>query len=478
MVAPLSIGVIELDAFERPVPFRFPFRFGVARVERADQAFVSVRIADSTGREATGCAAEMLMPKWFDKNPELTPGQNADQLRTSLRMAMDAFRGAGKGSAFGLHAAIEADHHVACARAGLGGLIASFGLALVDRAIIDAIGRLEELPAERLVASNLLGFSGATARDLADFDFDRFLASLHVPRSINVRHTVGLGDALCNTDLNGNRLNDGLPETLQEVIATYGHAYFKLKVSGHIDADLDRLERIVDVIETMQPNYRASIDGNEQFEDQDHLLSFLDAFAARPKLQNLGERLLFLEQPIARSAALSADLDKIAERTALEIDESDADIDAFIRAKPLGYRGISSKSCKGFYRALLNRARISRWNAETDGPPFFMSAEDLTTQSGISVQQDLVLAGLIGAEHIERNGHHFVDGMANAPETEQRAFLSAHGDLYEQRLGRARLKIEAGQVSLQSIRLSNGLASKVAPDFEAMVPLKEQGELK
>lgn len=40
-----------------------------------------------------------------------------------------------------------------------------------------------------------------------------------------------------------------------------------------------------------------------------------------------------------------------------------------------------------------------------------MSAEDLTTQSGLALQQDLVLAALIGAGHIERNGHHYVDGM-------------------------------------------------------------------
>ena len=48
----------------------------------------------------------------------------------------------------------------------------------------------------------------------------------------------------------------------------------------------------------------------------------------------------------------------------IEIDESDADIGVFPRARALGYRGISSKSCKGFSRALLNRARVARWNAE------------------------------------------------------------------------------------------------------------------
>jgi hypothetical protein len=472
VAAPATIRVVEIEAFERPVPFRFPFRFGVARVERANQAFVRVRIADSAGREAVGWSAEMLMPKWFDKSPDLTPDQNTDQLRTALSLAMDAIRSAGEGSAFGLHAAIEAGHHAACARQGLNGLIASFGLALVDRAIIDALGRLEGLSAEQLVAENRLGITSATARDLADFDFDNFLSGLHVPSHIHVRHTVGLGDALDNGDLNGNRLNDGLPETLQEVIAAYGHRYFKLKASGDIGSDIARLKRIVSAIEPLVPNYRATIDGNEQFEDEAHVLAFLDALAATPELNLLSERLLFLEQPIARARALSAHVEGIAQRVTLEIDESDADIDSFIRARELGYCGISSKSCKGFYRALLNRARIARWNAETDGAPFFMSAEDLTTQSGIAVQQDLVLAGLAGAEHIERNGHHFVDGMANAPEPEQDSFLAAHGDLYESVLGRTRLKIVDGKVALSSIARAPGLGSYIAPDAGAMEPLK------
>ena len=59
-----------------------------------------------------------------------------------------------------------------------------------------------------------------------------------------------------------------------------------------------------------------------------------------------------------------------------------------------------------------------------------MSAEDLTTQGGVALQQDLALATLVGATHVERNGHHYVDGMAGAPQAEQDAFLAAHPELY------------------------------------------------
>lgn len=470
MSDPARIRVIGLSAFTRPVTFRLAFRFGAARVAAARQAFVRAEVSDAAGRNGVGWSAEMLMPKWFDKSPDLTARQNDAQLCESLDLAMEALPAAGLGTPFGLHAAVEADHHAACATRGLNGLIASFGLALVDRAIIDAVARIERRPAAALVASNRLGIGPATAPDLAGFDLGRFLATLAVPPEIDIRHTVGLGDALDAADLD-RPLHDGLPETLSEVIATYGHRFFKLKLSGDVRADIDRLSRVTALIDRAAgADWRATIDGNEQFEDADHLTGLLDAMAAAPALEPLRARLLFVEQPIQRARALSAPVTGPAARVAIEIDESDADMDAFPVARALGYTGISAKSCKGFYRAILNRARVAQWNGGAPGP-HFMSAEDLTTQAGLGIQQDLVLAGLIGAPHVERNGHHFVAGMAGAPEAEQAAYLAHHADLYQAGNGSPRLAIRQGRVALGSVANAAGLGSSVLPDLAAMVPL-------
>ena len=102
-----------------------------------------------------------------------------------------------------------------------------------------------------------------------------------------------------------------------------------------------------------------------------------------------------------------------------------------------------------------------------------MSAEDLTTQGGIALQQDLALATLVGATHVERNGHHYVDGMAGAPQAEQDAFLAAHGDLYLRAPnGRLRASIRAGSFALGSLARTNGLAVGVTPDWRAMTPMQ------
>ena len=97
-------------------------------------------------------------------------------------------------------------------------------------------------------------------------------------------------------------------------------------------------------------------------------------------------------------------------------------------ARALGYRGISSKSCKGIYKSVINATRAAKWSAA--GTKYFIAGEDLTCQAGLAVQQDLALGALIGVTHAERNGHHYVDGFGETPAAEAHAFLAAHPDLY------------------------------------------------
>lgn len=100
---------------------------------------------------------------------------------------------------------------------------------------------------------------------------------------------------------------------------------------------------------------------------------------------------------------------------------------------------------------ILNAARAAQGNAAGTGH-WFLSAEDLITLSGISTQQDLALVAALGLTHVERNGHHYVDGMSFAPETEQIALLQAHPDLYARGpAGPARLRIAQGRIHLGSL---------------------------
>ena len=452
--APL-LRVKDVAIFERRLTMRMPFRFGAATVTEAAPIFVSLVVEDRQGRVATGYAAELMVPKWFDKNPALSHADNEQQLRRSVHLAAGLATQAAPATAFGLHAALEPQQHAQAAAEGLNGLIASFGVALIDRAILDALCRLHDLSVTQAIRANLPDIDTSTTPDIHGFDVSGFLKKLAPQRTIHLRHTVGYIDPLNADEINEPRCNDGLPECLTEEIETYGIHFFKLKVSGRPQDDTQRLKAIAAVLDRL-PDYKITLDGNEQFADEAAVIDLMDRIEAEPSLKRLRQSLLFVEQPIIRTVALSQPVTTLAKRVALEIDESDGTKDAFLEAKAQGYRGVSSKSCKGFYRSLLNRMRVETWNGETAGG-YFMSAEDLTTQAGIAVQQDLALAALLGLGHIERNGHHYVDGMQGASQRENAAWLSAHGDLYRQQNGRARLDIKNGQLSLETVLGAKGL---------------------
>ncbi len=465
-----TMRVSGIHFFERPVTLRMPFRFGIVTLTEAPQAFVRATIRMDDGSEAAGWAAEILAPKWFDKNPALSNEDNFDQLRRSLAIAAELYKGAGQATAFGLHAEVTAGHHAACAEGGLPPLVASFGQALVDRAILDALLRHLRQDVFTGVKANIMGLDATTTPDLEGFDLDAFLAGLAPAGSIAARHTVGLVDPIEPADQPpGTRVDDGLPETLREVVESYGVTHFKLKVGGDLEADIDRLCRIAAVTDGVA-GARATLDGNEQYTDADAVIALWRRIEAEPRLARLRQSVLFIEQPIGRAQALARDISDLAALKPVEIDESDGHIDAFLEAKALGYTGVSSKSCKGFYKALLNRARCAKWNAEAGHERYFMSAEDLTTQAGLAVQQDLALATLIGCDHVERNGHHYVHGMAAAPAHEQRAFLAAHPDLYRDHRGTTALRIDRGRIALGSLR-APGLASAALPKSADLTPM-------
>jgi hypothetical protein len=280
---------------------------------------------------------------------------------------------------------------------------------------------------------------------------------------------VGLVDAIAG---HPGQVNDGLPESLEEVVAVYGHTWFKLKVGGEVEADIARLKAIAAVLDTGVKPYRASLDGNEQYDDLDALLALWSRMQAEPALARLVDSIAFLEQPINRKHALDREIGAISAIKPVIIDESDADLDAFPIARRLGYTGVSSKCCKGFYKSLLNLARCAHWNtgAQSKGAVrYFMTGEDLTTQAGLAVQQDLALVSLMGMTHVERNGHHYANGMAVAPQAEQDAFLAAHPDLYTRADGVVRLAIRDGDLAIGSLACA-GLASAALPDFGAMQP--------
>ena len=446
---PLTLRSVTL--FERPVTLRLPFRFGAATVTACPQAFALVRI-EVGGRTFEGASAELMVPKWFDKSPALTHAQNFEQLREALRVARGAYLAAG-----GVHSpfllsgtAGTSAIGVSVAR-GLPRLAAQFGPALLDKAVADAALRAGGMGWVDGLRAGLLGEPWSAGLQLTK------------PDTVILRHTVGLADRLDNAD-DGPDPHDGLPATLEDAIRTYGLHHFKLKLSGNLDADVPRLSRIAAVLEANAGDYRVTLDGNETFVDAHALGNYWQALQSTANVRGLLVRTLLLEQPIARANALREPIGALDIAVPVILDESDDHPEALEEGLALGYRGISSKACKGIYRALRSAARIAQ------EPQGVLSGEDLTCQAGLAVQQDTLLAASLGVTHIERNGHHYVDGFGQAPADEALAFAAAHPGLYDMRGGRPHLAVRAGQLDLRSLH-GPGFATAAQPAWDSLTPL-------
>jgi L-alanine-DL-glutamate epimerase-like enolase superfamily enzyme len=457
----MRFSVREIAVYERDVRLRLPFRFGIVTLTEAPQAFVRARIRLENGAESEGGAAELLAPKWFDKDPALTNEQNFEQLRASIALAREAYLAAGTNTAYGHFIGAYEPQIAAAGKKGLNRLVACYGLALLDRALLDALCRALGVSFYDALRRNVPGIA-----DRPGLDMDEFLAGLEPRHAIAARHTVGLVDPITAQD-NRHPVSDGLPETLEEVIQRYGHRWFKLKVGGDIAADLERLAAIASVLDTIREPYYATLDGNEQYGDVDGILALWSRITQEPGLRRLASSVKLIEQPIKRTRALEADIQALAAEKPVIIDESDDSLDAFPRARKLGYTGVSSKTCKGLYKSIINAARCRLWNSEEGANRYFMSGEDLTLQAGLALQQDLALVSLLEMTHVERNGHHYVNGMAGLPEEEQRGFLRSHDDLYEQSHGAVRVRIVNGELQIRSLACP-GYASAVHPQWTSM----------
>src|SRR5262249_53490839 len=150
-----------------------------------------------------------------------------------------------------------------------------------------------------------------------------------------IRHTVGLTDPL---EGEGG---------LAAIVSRTGCRYFKLKCGGDPEADRQRLGAIAQVLDQLNLDYCASLDANEQDAESAALNALVNALAQDPAVGGLAKRLLYIEQPLPREITFAADLGAAGKNFAFIIDEGDDAYEAFARAKALGYRGVSSKACKG-----------------------------------------------------------------------------------------------------------------------------------
>lgn len=446
-----------------PCRTRLPFRFGKVVMEEAPMLIARVAVRTGTGGEGVGVAADLLVPKWFDKNSATSVEEDRAALVESARAAGEAWTA--MPAELALFEQWDRVRRILVdgAESSAPKLVRLFGLALVERAVMDAFCRAEEISFFEAWLTNRFGFAPERCHPtLRHWNFRQALSRGALKR-IRVRHTVGMLDALRASEVPSDlRGDDGHPCSLEEDIRAYGLTAFKLKVGGDPSRDLERLDEVGRLLVLAAPGAVVTLDGNEQYGDLGQLVSVLERLRGRPGGAAILGGLAHIEQPSPRAMTFEGvervALARLAAFAPLIIDEADADLDAFPRALALGYRGVSVKNCKSVFRAVLHRGL-----AELHGPDAFLAGEDLTNLPVWALQQDLATAALLRLPHVERNGHHYFRGLDHLPRELQTRALNLHPDLYQPASHGASLRIESGTLSVESLHcVGYGYAADLA----------------
>jgi len=455
----MTVTVIDASPSVLTARMRVPFHFGSVALSRSVHVLLELEVAIDGGRE-TGVSMGGLHPGWFFKDPDLTFADGIDAMLDAFEAAWTASTTIEADSPFAFRRALYERQRSWAAGRNLPALAWNYGTSLVECAVIDAACRYHDTTFARAVREGLLGIDpGAIYDELAGLDPADVLPD-EPAREISLRHTVGLTDPLTDADLADlpadQRPDDGLPHTLEEEIEAYGVDRFKIKLSSDSERDRKRLKRIASVLNDCGlDSYAFSLDANEGYRSIETFRRDWRRLAVDPDLGEFLDSLCYVEQPLARDAALGPDTARVLREwneVPIIIDESDDRPDSLGRALDCGYAGTSHKNCKGVMKGVVNRCLIEHRRRTSPENTHLLSAEDLTTFGPIELTQDLAVAATLGVDHVERNGHHYYPGLDAFPEEVVRETLGAHGDLYRRHeRGFATLAIDDGTLALDSV---------------------------
>lgn len=454
---PLAVRVEEVALHRAELRTRIPFRYGIAEMRDVPHVFVRVVVRTRHGA-SEGIAADLLPPKWFTKDPARSVADEVAEMQAVVACACAGARGLEARSAFAWWRALATQQKAEAERRGWPPLLSGFGVSLLERAVIEAVARAEGTTFARALRDGTFGFDpGAVHESLAGRVAADTLPEART-EDVFARHTVGLGDALTEQDVEADgRLDDGLPESLEAAIRRYELRHFKIKIGG--GGDLERLRRVLAVIDrSAESDWCFSLDGNESFRSAAAFRELWRDLENENWWASSKRRLLFVEQPWHRDVALSDDVAALSsdwpERPPMVIDESDAETTSLPRALASGYDGTSHKNCKGVFKGAANACLLA-WRERERGAgarPCLLTGEDLCNLGPVALLQDLAAQAALGVRSVERNGHHYFRGLSFWPESTQRTMLEEHGDLYRKTdYGWPTLAVERGRVSVRSV---------------------------
>jgi L-alanine-DL-glutamate epimerase-like enolase superfamily enzyme len=416
---PRDIRIVEVaHAFEEH-RYRAPYQFGGRTVDRVTLLNVDVRVRTGDGKDAWGFGSMPLGNAWA------IPGVPYDaSLGAMTALAGELRRQTAacdeSGHPIDLFRVLEPVYAKAAAdtsRAqGLTAPLPKLGMLVVasafDAAIHDAYGKAFGVSCYETYGQAFM--RGDLTRDLGRAFAGEFL-DRYVPSAPRARtpvfHSVGASDPIEAVDVTA-RLDDGLPNTLEEWIARDGLTRFKIKLNGgNAAADFDRIVRIDRTVRRLLApravDWKYLLDFNEGCPNVGYLLALL----ARVKAATPDgfARILYIEQPTGRDLARDRAnvMHEAAKLCPVVADEALTDLETLLLAREMGYTGVALKACKGQSHAMLMAAAAQKFG-------MFLCVQDLTCPGASLVHSAGIAARVPGNAGIEANARQFVPSASAA----------------------------------------------------------------
>ena len=467
----MTVRIHDFQIFLHNIQTRMPFRYGIAEMTVVPHLFLQIN-CEVDGQKFNGLSADNLIPKWFTKNPETSyEGDLQDMLQIIRQAGEIAIQVGSAESVFDLWLQVYQDQQTWASDNKYPPLLWNLGVSLIERALIHAYCTAKEITFSEAIQRNDLGIRLSDIHSVLEDYVPSDLLPEHPSREIVIRHTIGLSDAISEAELKENeRLNDGLPQSLEANISAYGIRYFKIKINGVVDQDAERLCRIGAVLrECGVGDYFFTLDGNEQYQSVEEFKWFWEQISNETSCSPHMARLLFVEQPFHRQYALNEETrkDLIAwdSRPLIIIDESDAELDSMQIALGSGYAGTSHKNCKGVFKSVANASLLAYLREQEPHRKLILSGEDLANIGPVALLQDLTVMSVLGIQNVERNGHHYFPGLSIFPVDVQKYALSEYPDLYHQPGYFPTLNINDGKITIDSLlKAPFGLNNDFSPE--------------
>jgi L-alanine-DL-glutamate epimerase-like enolase superfamily enzyme len=416
---PNDLRILEVTHDFEDFKYRTPYQFGGRTVDRVTLLNVNCRIKTAGGREAWGFGSMTMGNAWS------FPAAPQEEGLGAMKALADRFRSRTAacdetGHPIDLFRALEPEYlrdaaDVSKAR-GLAVPIPKLCTLVVaspfDAAIHDAYGKAFGVSSYETYGRTFM--SRDLSHDLGpSFKgeyVDRYVPSRPAAR-MPVFHSIGASDPLEASDVRA-RIDDGLPNTLEEWIPRDGLIRLKIKLNGgNLDADYERVVRIDRVVNRAQAargvkDWKYLLDFNEGCPNVAYLLDFLRR--VREATPSGFDRILYIEQPTARD--LKKDRANVMHDAArlrpVVIDESLTDLESLLLAREMGYTGVALKACKGQSHAMVMAAAAQKFG-------MFLCVQDLTCPGASLIHSAGIAARVPGNAGIEANARQFVPS-ANA----------------------------------------------------------------